>query len=167
MFAQFELFSVSPSDTLKYNWNNPRKYHTSRLTTEKPVIDGILDDECWKTGNWSGDFTQWIPREGAKPSQPTELKILYDNKNIYIAIRAFDSVPEQINRRAGRRDEFSGDVVGVNFDSYHDHRTGFEFNITAAGQKVDLLLSNPMRADFNWNAVWLAKTALEDSVMDC
>lgn len=141
-----------------------RVYHTNRISfTEKPVIDGKLNDECWKTGEWAGNYTQWIPTEGAKPSQPTQLKILYDDKNVYVAVRAFDSLPNKIIRKTGRRDEFIGDMVGIAFDSYHDHRTGFEFDVSAAGQKVDLLLTNPMNADFNWNAVWYVKTSREDS----
>lgn len=141
-----------------------RVYHTNRISfTERPVIDGKLNDVCWKTGNWSGNYTQWIPNEGAQPSQQTQLKILYDDKNIYVAIRAFDSEPQKIIRRAGRRDEFAGDMVGVCFDSYHDHRTGFEFDVSAAGQKLDLLITNPMNADLNWNAVWDVKTFNEDS----
>jgi hypothetical protein len=138
-------------------------YNTTRLTTEKPVIDGVLNDPCWQTGEWSGDFIQWIPNEGAKPSQDTKLKILYDNKNLYVAIRAFDKEPGKISRKAGRRDEMIGDIVGINFDSYHDHRTGFEFSVTAAGQKIDLILTNPMNGDMNWNAVWYVKTGMEDS----
>ena len=140
-----------------------RIYNAVRLTGEKPAIDGALDDVCWKSGEWAGDFTQWIPREGANPSQPTQVKILYDDKNIYVAIRAFDNEPEKIIRKLGRRDEFAGDMVGVNFDSYHDHRTGFEFDVTAAGQKIDLILMNPSNTDFNWNAVWYVKTGMEDS----
>ncbi len=140
----FSFNQTDKDDTSNTYIKKPvRVYNTTRLTTEKPEIDGILNDECWKTGEWAGDFTQWIPNEGAKPSQPTQLKILYDDKNIYVAIRAFDSEPDKIIRKAGRRDEFNGDVVGINFDSYHDHRTGFEFNITAAGQKIDLVLTNP------------------------
>ena len=140
-----------------------RIYNTTRLTTAKPTIDGVLNDPCWQTGEWSGDYTQWIPKEGARPSQETQLKILYDDKNIYVALRAFDKEPEKISRKAGRRDELIGEQMGITFDSYHDHRTGFEFSVTAAGQKVDLILTNPMEADFNWNAVWYMKTGLEDS----
>jgi len=40
-------------------------YTTSRLVTEKQVIDGKLDDECWKRGTWAGNYTQFIPNEGA------------------------------------------------------------------------------------------------------
>ncbi|MCX6120823.1 MAG: DUF5916 domain-containing protein [Ignavibacteriales bacterium] len=151
-------------DTIHTPLKKPlRVYNATRLTTEKPAIDGVLDDACWKTGEWAGDFTQWVPREGAKPSQPTQIKILYDDKNIYVAIRAFDSEPDKIIRKAGRRDELNGDIVGINFDSYHDHRTGFEFDVTSAGQKIDLMLTNPSNADYNWNAVWYVKTGMEDS----
>lgn len=140
-----------------------RVYTTTRLTTAKPTIDGVLNDPCWSTGEWSGDYIQWIPKEGDQPTQETQLKILYDDKNLYVALRAFDKEPARISRKAGRRDELTGDVMGVTFDSYHDHRTGFEFSVTASGQKVDLILTNPMNGDFNWNAVWYVKTGLEDS----
>ena len=163
-FNAFSLNLINESDTTQtIPKKSVRIYTTTRLTTKRPIIDGILNDACWKTGEWAADFTQWVPKEGAKPSQPTELKILYDDKNIYVAIRAFDNEPEKIIRKAGRRDEFAGDQAGITFDSYHDHRTGFEFDVTAAGQKIDLVLTNPTNADFNWNAVWYAKTGLEDS----
>jgi hypothetical protein len=138
-------------------------YTTSRIVGLKPVIDGKLDDNCWKNGTWAGDYTQFIPSEGSKPTYPTELNIQYDDKNLYVAFRAFDGEPDKILRRAGGHDEFSGDMVGVTFDSYRDYRTGFEFTISAWGQKVDLVLFNPMNWDLNWTAVWKGKTGLEDS----
>jgi hypothetical protein len=140
-----------------------RKYTAVRLSTDKPIIDGVLNDACWMTGTWDGDFTQWIPNEGAKPTYPTVLKILYDDKNIYVAIRAYDKEPDKIQRYAGIRDELVGDQMGVNFDSYHDHRTGFEFDVSAYGQQIDLILSNPMDGDYSWNAVWKSKVGFEDS----
>jgi len=159
------LFAIeNTKDTLTNQSNKPlRSYTTTRLTTARPTIDGVLNDACWQTGEWAGDFTQLLPTEGAKPTQNTKIKILYDDKNIYVAIRAFDTEPDKISRKLGRRDELYGDMVGINFDSYHDHRTGFEFTVTAAGQKIDLILFNPMAWDMNWNAVWYVKTGLEDS----
>jgi len=142
--------------------NETRSYKTNSTTT-RPVIDGKLDDACWQNNNWSGEFIQWIPKEGAKPSQPTSINIIYDDKNLYVAIRAYDSEPDKIIIKAGRRDELSGDMMGINLDTYHDHRTGFEFNVTSAGQKADLLLTNPMNADMSWDAVWNVKVGMEDS----
>jgi hypothetical protein len=138
-------------------------YYTSRLVTAKPVIDGKLDDECWKHGTWAGDYHQFIPNEGAKPTYPTEHNIQYDDRNLYIAFRAYDNEPDKIHRYADVRDNIVGDMVGINFDSYRDYRTGFEFTVTAWGQKVDLVLFNPINWDFNWNAVWKVKVGIEDS----
>ena len=138
-----------------------RIYATQRLSTAPPKIDGRLDDECWQFGPWSGNYTQQIPTEGAAPSAQTELKIFYDNDNIYVAIRANDD-PNLIDRTRGRRDSFSGDIVGICFDSYHDYRTGFEFDLTASGGKIDLILMNE-GWDESWDAVWDGKVAEEDS----
>jgi len=151
-------------DTLRAA-HNPKQpvYITKRISTARPVIDGKLDDECWKTGTWAGDFHQFIPDEGAKATWPTEFNIQYDDKYIYAAIRAYDGEPEKMHIYSGLRDEFSGDIAGINFDSYHDRKTGFEFNLTAWGQKMDLILTNPEKIDLNWNAVWQGKSGLEDS----
>lgn len=151
-------------DTLRAS-HDPKQpvYITRRISAAKPVIDGKLDDECWKSGTWAGDFHQYIPNEGAAPTWPTVFNIQYDDKYIYAAIRAFDGEPEKMQRYSGLRDEFSGDMVGVNFDSYHSFKTGFEFTISSWGQKVDLILFNPENWDLNWNAVWKGKTGLEDS----
>ncbi len=137
----------------------PRIYRTVRLPGAPPTIDGRLDDEAWRAGEWSGDYTQQLPIEGARPSARTDLKILFDAKNVYIAIRAYDD-PQKIHRYPARRDGFAGDIVGVCFDSYFDKRSGFEFDLNAAGSKLDLVLTNE-GWDTSWDAVWYGKVALE------
>jgi len=137
-------------------------YRTVRVEGRPPVIDGRLNDEAWKQGEWSGDYTQQLPTEGAKPSQPTELKILYDDRHVYFAIRAYDD-PVQVHRYPGRRDDFTGDIVGVCFDSYNDKRTGFEFDLTAGGSKIDLILGNgETEWDTTWDPVWDGKVSHEE-----
>ena len=159
-------YGLSPEndnqDTVRSQARQP-VYTTSRLVTPRPVVDGKLDDECWKKGTWAGDYHQFIPNEGAKPAYPTELNIQYDDKYLYVAFRAFDGEPDKIVKMSGGRDKTVGDMMGLTLDSYRDYRTGFEFTITAWGQKVDLVLFNPMNWDFNWNAVWKGKVGMEDS----
>jgi len=144
----------------------PRIYTATRLSGQPPVIDGRIDDEAWqKEGEWAGDYTQNMPTEGAPPTEPTELKILYDDKYLYYAIRAFDD-PAKIHYYPGRRDdfgEFAVDVVGICFDSYNDKRTGFEFDLTASGGKIDLILGNgESEWDTTWDAVWDGKVAQDE-----
>jgi hypothetical protein len=135
----------------------PRIYNTVRISGAPPAIDGRLDDSVWQEGEWAGDYKQQAPVEGAKPSAPTELKILYDDRNLYVAIRAYDD-PALVHRYPGRRDDFAGyavDIVGVCFDSYNGKRTGFEFDLTAGGGKIDLVLGNGENEwDTTWDAVW-------------
>ncbi|KPK84997.1 MAG: hypothetical protein AMS27_08530 [Bacteroides sp. SM23_62_1] len=140
-----------------------KSYTTTRLQVEPPRINGVLDDTCWDQGVWATGFTQVSPYEGNPTSQETDFKILYDNKYIYVAIRCHDHEPEKIEIRKAPRDGYSGDVAGIAFDSYFDHRTAFEFDLTAAGGKMDLVHQNIGKFDRNWDAVWDGKTALEDS----
>jgi hypothetical protein len=155
-------FSQDTSSNRQLSVTQPT-YTTSRLVTEKPVIDGKLDDGCWKHGTWAGDYHQWIPEEGAEPTWPTEFNIQYDDKNLYVAFRAYDGEPDKIVRMSSGRDEFAGDVMGLTLDSYRDYRTGFEFTMTAWGQKIDVVVFNPADWDINWNAVWKGKVGMEDS----
>jgi hypothetical protein len=149
------------NDTKEDSVSRPkRKYHTLRVD-QPPVVDGKLNDECWKLGEWQSDYKQYSPEYNGKPTYKTELKILFDDKNIYAAIRAYDDM-SKITRRLDRRDNFSGDLVGLHFDSYHDHRTAYEFDLTSAGQKLDVWVGND-GWDVNWNAVWYGKVAYEDS----
>ena len=159
-FLSIAAVAAEPTKT-PHSARPKRIYQIVRLNGAAPVIDGRLDDACWgKVGEWSGGYTQLAPKYEARPSQATELKILLDDRNIYVALRAYDEPVGKRSRQAGGRDAFAGDVMGINFDSYHDQRTGFEFNLTASGQKIDLRLSNNSW-DTTWNAVWEGKVAHE------
>lgn len=139
-----------------------RNYTTTKIDNA-PRIDGHIDDDCWEQGTWDGSFTQQFPRTGGAPSQETLVKVLYDHDNIYVAIKSMDNEPDKIRRIFNSRDEFAGDVVGIAFDSYYDKRTAFGFNVTAAGQKIDLKYYGDKKTDENWNAIWDAATSLTDS----
>lgn len=136
-----------------------RSYVTRRLVGPPPRIDGHIDDPCWNQGEWAGDYVQREPIEGATATQPTELKILYDDRYLYVAIRAWDIEMPHLPRLMGQRDEFAGDMVGVTFDSFFNHRTAFEFDVTSAGSKLDLILKNDASIDLSWNAVWDVKVS--------
>ncbi|PCE63205.1 DUF5916 domain-containing protein [Sediminicola luteus] len=137
----------------------PRRiYTTQKITGEAPKIDGLLNDAAWKTVDWGNDFIQWTPDEGEAPSYQTKFKILYDDKNIYFGVLSLDDEPDKIVKRLSRRDGFEGDWIEINIDSYHDLRTAFSFNLSAAGVKGDEFISNDgQNWDESWNPIWYAK----------
>jgi len=136
-----------------------KSYTSNRINPKPPVIDGKLDDECWNHVNWGGDFVQHEPYEDSLPSQKTTFAILYDDNNLYVAIKAHDTEPDKINKRLSRRDEDDGDWVGIVFDSYEDKLTGFMFGVTAAGAKMDAIFSNDNSDDDSWEPIWDVKTS--------
>jgi len=138
-------------------------YHTKRINPHPPVIDGRLDDPAWASVEWEGDFTQREPYDGKEPSQNTTFKILYDDKNVYCAIRAHDTEPEKIVQRMSRRDEIDGDWVGIQLDSYFDHLTAFTFIVNAGGVKMDGIFTNDGdNEDWSPDPVWDVKTSVDD-----
>ncbi|WP_340115107.1 DUF5916 domain-containing protein [Maribellus mangrovi] len=157
-------YTLSDDSLVNHYASIKRVYYATR-TDVAPKIDGHLDDECWQTvGTWDGDFVQQQPHQAKPPSQQTEIKILYDNKYLYFAIIAYDNEPEKMSPILGPRDDaYSGDIAGIALDTYHDKQTAFEFNLTSAGQKVDLMHLGEYGWDFNWNAVWDGKTSIGDS----
>ena len=153
----------SDKDKKSKNLKIATKKYTTKKTVSPPVIDGFINEDAWNAVEWSGDFTQREPASGDAPSQATAFKILYNEKNLYIAIRAFDTKPDKIVKRMSRRDGFQGDFVEVNIDSYNDKRTAFSFTLTAAGVKGDEYISNNGDSwDKSWNPIWYTKVSSDD-----
>jgi hypothetical protein len=148
----------NPADSLPQR----KKYVTQQLKGTIS-LDGVPSEEAWSAVEWGGDFIQNQPNEGQAPSQPTNFKMLYDEKFLYIAYRAHDSAPDSIVKRMGRRDEFPGDWVEINIDSYHDGRTAFSFTLSVSGVRNDEFVSNDGNNwDASWNPIWFAKTHVDD-----
>ena len=128
-----------------------------------PLIDGNLSDSIWSSIDWGSDFIEVVPDENTAPSVQTKFKILYDQKHLYIALKALDPEPATITNRLSRRDGFVGDRINVLIDSYHDLRTGFLFTVTAAGVRGDeFITDNGNTVDESWNPIWSTKALIDD-----
>ncbi len=144
--------------------NNKRVYQAVSIgDLPPPRIDGVLDDEACALGEWQGDFTQQNPDGGAEPSFETYVKVLYDQSDLFVSIICQDDEPELIRDYFDRRDALTGDMTGIAIDSYWDKRTAFEFNLSAAGQKLDIKHRGDYIWDINWNGVWDGATSKIDT----
>ena len=136
-------------------------YRAERISGAPPVIDGKADEAAWNSPGWEGGFIQREPYDGKMPTQMTEFKIIYDDEALYIAIRAYDTEPDKIEKRLTRRDEMEGDIIGIFIDSYYDRRTAFAFLVNASGVKNDYFISNDGEEDYTWDPVWYVKTSVD------
>ncbi len=111
---------------------------------------------------WSGDFIQREPEDGAAPANQTRFKVLYDDEALYFAFRAHDD-PSQVTSRLARRDWFPGDWIEVNIDSRADSRTAYSFTLSLSGTRGDEYISEDGRHwDGNWDPVWEGATRIDD-----
>jgi hypothetical protein len=127
--------------------------------TEPIKIDGRLDEPAWSQAEPATDFRQESPTEGAPASEKTEVRVLYDSKNIYIGIRAFDSEPAKINARDLVRDStFStDDRIEIVLDTYHDQRNAFRFAVNPLGTQQDALITDEGKnINLSWDSSWIS-----------
>jgi hypothetical protein len=149
--------------TLAAQAADAKVYTAHHINPHAPQIDGRGDDPCWQKAEWSGGFTQSEPDCGAAPGEPTEFKVMYDDKHLYVLVRCHDGQAGNIVRQVSRRDEIDGDYVAVLIDSYLDKRTALGFKVSAAGVKADVTLSGDANLqDDTWDPIWDAAAAVDD-----
>ncbi|MBT71595.1 MAG: hypothetical protein CMQ15_06080 [Gammaproteobacteria bacterium] len=126
------------------------------------TIDGNLDETVYTQLTPITDFVQQIPIEGAPASEKTEAWVFFDDDNLYVTARIYESVPEEdwvANEM--RRDTFqlrTNDSFSVMLDTYLDRRNGVAFLVTPIGGFSDFAIANEgdrgRGVNFDWNIVW-------------
>lgn len=121
-----------------------------------PQLDGILDDEVWKNVPVLTDFIQFEPHKGEPASVRTEVRILYDDNNLYVGFLCFDPEPEKVVLGTRRDRLLMGvDSACITVDTFHDKRAAYYFRTNPLGVQHDGRVSDNGRvADVNWDGVW-------------
>ncbi len=133
---------------------------TTRLTAPL-TFDGRLDDPIYSSVPAASGFVQQEPAEGAPASDKTELWVFFDDQNIYVGARLWETHPERRVTSDMRRDAsnlYNNDHIGVLFDTFDDRRNGFGFSSNAQGGMFDWQVTNEQPSN-NWNGLWDVKTA--------
>ncbi len=126
------------------------------------AIDGRLDEAAWQRATPITDFRQYEPNEGAPASQPTEVRILFDDQAVYIGARMIQ--PGGVAAPLARRDQLlnsngnngafnslTTDKLIVELDPYHNHIDDIVFEVNPAGVKGDQNNGDP-----SWDPIWEA-----------
>lgn len=125
-------------------------------TSVKPVIDGDLKDEVWKSAALLKELVEWRPSFGNKEDEKnrTEIRILYDNNAIYVSGFCHEAANDSISSELIGRDQVGvNDFVGIIFDTYHDKINGFGYFVTPLGEQFDAKYSSEGEDD-SWNSVY-------------
>jgi hypothetical protein len=133
---------------------------TAARTASPPKIDGQIDAEEWAAATPYSDFVQSWPKEGEKPSQKTEVRVMYDDHTLYFGVICYDTEPEKIVYALGRRDSTPiSDLVEIAIDSAFDRRSAYYFSVNASGVLRDALIYGDINLSDSWDAVWQGAAA--------
>ena len=138
-----------------------KEFTASRITSDIK-IDGKLDDAAWQSAEVATGFINWQPLAGSTPSNTTEVKILYDDKAIYVGAYLKTSSRSEIQTELSERDNIGNtDWFGFVLDTYGNGNDGYEFIIAATGVQFDAKISSNGE-DENWNEVWYSDVHLTE-----
>ncbi|HEX4915542.1 MAG TPA: DUF5916 domain-containing protein [Vicinamibacterales bacterium] len=141
----------------------PRPTPTVRAhRVDSPIrIDGKLDEEAYARLEAITGFVQQEPDEYAPATERTEAWIFFDDDNVYVSARNWESQPNRRVANEMRRDTAQlrqNDTFAVLFDTFHDKRNGYIFYANAIGGMADSQVTDEGPPNADWNTVWDVRT---------
>ncbi len=82
------------------------------------TLDGKLDEADWQRAPSSEQFIENMPNDKTPARERTQVRVLYDDKALYVGVRAYDSDPARIVMPWVRRDKVFG--TSDNFNVWID-----------------------------------------------
>lgn len=129
-------------------------------------LDGALDEKHYRDVPPMSGFIQIEPNPGALATEQTDVWVSFDNDNIYVSARMWDSQMDKLVASEMRRDSntlFQGnDVVSFVFDPFYDRRNAVMFTVNPIGGRSDTQVTNERQFSQDWNPVWDVKTGRFD-----
>lgn len=125
--------------------------------TNIPVkIDGIEDDAAWATAETATDFYMVLPMDTSHSRVRTDVKMTYDNENVYLIAICYNALPGPYMVESLRRDFTFGknDNFLVFIDPFDDQTNGFAFGANAAGAQWDGIMYQGGSVDLSWDNKW-------------
>jgi hypothetical protein len=128
----------------------------SRLD-QTPIIDGRVDEAVWHSAVLLKDFLQTQPGDNITAPHPTEVRIAYDTRFLYIAIHALDQ-SGQVRATMAKRDDLSGnDYVAVWLDTFNDQRRAYVLLFNPLGVQADGIFTDGQGIDYSFDLVMQSK----------
>src|SRR6056297_4189711 len=144
------------------------KSFTVKYIENQIKLDGALDEPIWAMAESANTFQQYFPSDSIPARQQSDIKMLYDDTNLYIGIRISaigkDYVIPSLERdfRAGGNDNIS-----LLFDTFNDGTNAFLFGTNPYGVRREALITNGGSGTegftTSWDIKWKGETIIYDN----
>lgn len=128
-------------------------------------LDGNLSEADWQRAEPARGFRQIEPQQGNSATFDTEVRVLYDDRNLYVGAICYDTTGAPgVRVRDLRRDfdYFQNDLFGISLDPFRDGRSAIVFQANPAGGQRDIQVIDGNIYNRDWDAVWDVRTMLTD-----
>lgn len=145
-----------------------KKSFTVAFISDPIIADGVLDEPIWEmAGNDADEFWEYFPLDSIQARKQSHIRILYDDKNLYVGIKAYSSGKNYATQSLQRDFRGSGsDSFSLVFDTFNDGTNAFLFGINPYGVRREALISNggTGQDDFNlsWDVKWKGDAKIYD-----
>ena len=129
----------------------------------KITLDGVLDEGTWQTAEQASPFLQSIPYDTSVAHAITEVKVAFDETNIYVAAKCYQRKNTYVVQSL-KRDFPPGttDIFGILLDPFADKRNGFSFTVSPLGVQREGLVANGNEFSTDWDNRWFSKVVNYD-----
>ncbi|MBK9290909.1 MAG: carbohydrate binding family 9 domain-containing protein [Bacteroidetes bacterium] len=157
------IFIILGSYYSTYSRQSPFTFEATRIA-HAVTIDGLLNEKDWETATDLSGFVQLEPYNLRPASFDTRVRVLYDDKGLYVGAHIFDPRPDSLIKDLRKRDEFGlADAFGFKIDPFGDGLNAFGFFVTVRGVQIDSKTNSDDEDDYNWDAVWRSAVEMNDS----
>jgi hypothetical protein len=140
----------------------PAKTIEAKRAVTPPRLDGFIED-AWLAADSVEDFIQYMPDEGATPSERTVIYVMQDEANLYVAFRAWSLAAPPVGQLYGLEDELT-----LYLDPMDSRQTAYFFKAYASGLwRQGLILDNGGDQDWSWDGVWYVGTKRYPDRIEC
>lgn len=164
LILSIEILFSKENKPIDLNNLKKREFYALRIS-EEIRIDGLLDEKSWSEANSAGPYIQLEPNNLELGTEITDMKILYDDKNIYVGVKCYDDV-EMMKNGLFRRDYWPGvdysEQIFVQFGPQNDGLNAYSFSVSSSGVQMDGIISKDVVFDQSWDAVWDSEVVIEE-----
>ena len=126
------------------SFGQEEKFYVIKRVHEEIKLDGKAEESFWSSLPVAGEFQQKFPVDSVQFSQPTEVRLAFDEKNIYLHAKCLERSRKPYVIQSLKRDfeMWNSDCFIVYFDTYNDKTNAFCFVVNPYNAQAEIFIQN-------------------------